>query len=74
MDPYALSILLREYHRVRADEDRRKQRRLDAALDANEVTTERALQGRVAATCSRVRAGWSSWFSRTSRPMEPSGF
>jgi hypothetical protein len=70
MDPYTLNILLREYHRVRADEDRRKQRRLDAALDANEVTAESALQGRLSATASRLREHWPP---RATRPMEPSG-
>jgi hypothetical protein len=73
MDPYTLGILLREYHRVRADEDRRKQRRLDAALDANEVMAERATEGRFAAMLSRLRERWLHQSPRVSRPMEPSG-
>ena len=74
MDPYTLNILLREYHRARDDEDRREQRRIrDASLDANEVTTERALQGRLASAMSRLREGWVHQPPRVSRPMEPSG-
>jgi hypothetical protein len=70
MFPYQY-VVLREYQRFRADEDQREQRRIrDAALDANEVTPERALQGRLAAAVSRLRERWSS---RASRPMEPSG-
>ena len=65
---------LREYHRFYEDEDRREQRRIrDAALDANEVTVERALQGRLAATVSRLRERWPHRSPRVSRPIEPSG-
>lgn len=71
MHPYSL-VVLREYHRSHTDEDRAEQRRIrDAALDANEVTAERASHARIAAALSRVR--WSSWFSRGFRPMEPTG-
>lgn len=74
MDPYSLNVLLREYHRVRDDEDRREQRRIrDASLDANEVTAERALHGRLASAVSRLREGWVRQPRPVSRPMEPSG-
>jgi hypothetical protein len=74
MDPYSLNVLLREYHRVRDEEDRWEHRRIrDAALDANEVTVERALQGRLAAAVSRLRERWPWRSPRASRPMEPSG-
>ena len=74
MDPYTLNVLLREYHRVRDEEDRRQQRRIqDTPLDANEVTTERALQGRLASAVSRLRERWVRQPPRVSRPMEPSG-
>jgi hypothetical protein len=73
MHPYS-HMVLREYQRFHADEDRLEQRRIrDAALDANEVTAERAHQGRLAAAVSRVRARWPRRSPRVSRPMEPSG-
>jgi hypothetical protein len=73
MFPYPL-VVLREYQRFHADEDDRERRRIrDAELDANEVTAERALQGRLAAAISRLRERWPRRSPRVSRPMEPSG-
>ena len=73
MYPYQY-VVLREYQRFHADEDRREQRRIrDAALDANEVIAERALQGRLAVAVSRLRERWPRRSPRASRPMEPSG-
>ena len=73
MHPYNLAVL-REYHRAYADEDDRERRRLhEAALDANEVTVERALQGRFSSALSRLRELQPHRSPRVSQPMEPTG-
>ncbi len=71
MDPGSY-LALRKLKEIEAEDRRSKlTRRNDADCVATDMTVERALQGRLAAACSRLRATWISRSSGPPRPMEP---